>query len=97
MTTTAAIDNAKTRASAGWPLILLAIAAWSPVGGWPCLALIATGVFFLVQTAPGHHPGKSRPAEKAPAGTRSNRTAAPKTAPAAKTSRPRNAEGKWIK
>lgn len=98
MTAAAAIDNARMRTRSGWPLLLLALAVYSPVDGLPRLALLATGLFFMAQA------DKARPARtpaKAPA-----QRSAPKPAPAKNPTKPKTAtraprrrgpEGKWIK
>lgn len=51
MSSAAAIDAAKARFAIGWPLLVLAIALYSPVAGLPRLALIAAGLFFLSRPA----------------------------------------------
>lgn len=91
----AALGNARTRTRSGWPLLLLALAVYSPVGGLPRLVLVATGLFFLAQGDTGR-PAKTR--AKVPAQRPTRPTPNPTTTrPAAKTPRRRNPEGKWIK
>ncbi|MFE2911424.1 hypothetical protein [Kitasatospora indigofera] len=80
MTAAVAMSNAKLRARLGWPLVLLTIAVYAPIGGPPRLALIATGLFFLAQSA-----------VTGPAGTQGKGGAGPRTpkpAPGPKTPRP---------
>lgn len=51
MDTTTALANAKHRATLGWPLVLLVIAAYSPATGATRLMLIAIGLLFLATPA----------------------------------------------
>lgn len=104
---TAAIGNAKMRTQLGWPLMVITIALYSPLGGLPRLVLIAVGLVFLAQQTPGtgrtpDKSGKATPKPR-PATPRS----APKRQPASTTTakpkapsraaRQRTASGRWAK
>ena len=52
--TAAAIDAAKARFAVGWPLLILAIALYSPLTGLPQLFLLAAGLWFLSRDPAGH-------------------------------------------
>lgn len=91
-----AIINARARARSGWPMVLLTVALYSPVGGLPRLALLATAVFFLAQgDAPrtARTPSKTHATRSAPA----TKTAAPAKARTTKVPRQRTTGGRWTK
>lgn len=96
-----AIGNAKHRTQLGWPLMVITIALYSPLGGLPRLVLIAVGLVFLARQTPGTRrtPDKSAkaPAKPRPASRPKPKTPAPKPKAATTIPRPRTAAGRWAK
>lgn len=64
--TAAALDAAKARLAIGWPLLVLAIALYSPLHGAAQLVLIAAGVFFLSRQPAGTGAPHAQTAKPAP-------------------------------
>lgn len=64
--TAAAIDAAKARFAVGWPLLLLAIALYSPLTGLPQLFLLTGGLWFLSRHPAGTAAPAPKPATKTP-------------------------------
>jgi hypothetical protein len=76
-----AISNAQLRARLGWPLVLLTIAVYEPLGGWPRVALVVTGGFFLARTATetGRVAGRPQPGKPSTGPKTPKPAAGPKT------------------
>ncbi|OKI14197.1 hypothetical protein [Streptomyces sp. CB03911] len=95
---TAALNNAKTRLQIGWPLLLLAIALYSPADGITRLLLLAAGAALLIRAVPA----TGRPKKPAPAAAKPK--PAPKgdprktiPAPTPKVPPQRRTDGRWTK
>lgn len=83
MDATTALANAKHRATLGWPLVILAIAAYAPATSTARLLLIAVGLLFLATPAGGTTRPARQPVSATPAPTGGRRT--------------RGTDGRWTK
>ena len=89
---TTAFSNAKTRLVIGWPLLVLAVAAYAPADALTRLVLVGFAALALVRGLP-ERPAKPSPARKAPAAAQpklptAKKAAAPRrTVPAQRTGR----------
>ncbi|MDH6122006.1 hypothetical protein ABH930_006402 [Kitasatospora sp. GAS204A] len=68
MDTTAALDAAKARLAIGWPLLILAIALYSPLHGAAQLVVLAAGLFFLSRQPAGASIPRTQPSKPAARG-----------------------------
>lgn len=106
----AALDNAKTRLLIGWPLLLLALALYTPADGVTRLVLLAAGTLLVVRAVPtakasnkpsGAKPSTPRPATGPKRSSGSSEsdsvTTKPRSAPAGTVPRQRGPKGRWTK
>ncbi|GLW75001.1 hypothetical protein Kpho02_72980 [Kitasatospora phosalacinea] len=79
----AALENAKARLVIGWPLLLLALALYSPVDGLSRLLLVVVGAVLVVRAVPGHPPvhGKTAPPSAPKSGSPTEKKPAPGAGP----------------